>query len=61
MKMKLKASVTLASAIALGACNISNAETYDLVISGARVVDPETKLDQITNIGISGKEISVIT
>ena len=34
---------------------------YDLVILGARVVDPETKLDQVLNIGITGTEISVIT
>ena len=34
---------------------------YDLVIIGARVVDPATMLDQVRNIGISGKEISVVT
>jgi N-acyl-D-aspartate/D-glutamate deacylase len=27
-------------------------ETYDLVISNGRVIDPETKLDAIRNIGI---------
>lgn len=39
----------------------SGQETYDLVIKGARVVDPETMLDQIRNIGISGEEIAIVT
>ena len=37
------------------------AQDYDLVIRGARVVDPETMLDQVRNIGITGKEISAVT
>lgn len=36
-------------------------QNYDLVIRGARVVDPETMLDQVRNIGITDKEISIIT
>lgn len=36
-------------------------QNYDLVIRGARVVDPETMLDQVRNIGITGKEISIVT
>ncbi|MEP2029806.1 MAG: amidohydrolase family protein [Paracoccaceae bacterium] len=35
--------------------------TYDLVISGARVVDPETSLDQVRNIGVIGDEIAIVT
>ena len=27
--------------------------TYDLVIAGGRVIDPETKLDAVRNVGIS--------
>jgi dihydroorotase-like cyclic amidohydrolase len=34
---------------------------YDLVIRGARVVDPETMLDQVRNVGIAGKVISAVT
>lgn len=35
---------------------------YDIVITNARVIDPETKLDQAgMNIGISGDTISIIT
>ena len=41
--------------------SVSFGQNYDLVIRGARVVDPETMLDQVRNIGINGKEISVVT
>ena len=34
---------------------------YDIVISNARVIDPETGFDEVSNIGISGKEIKTIT
>lgn len=34
---------------------------YDLVLSGGRVIDPETKLDAIRNIGIINNRIAQIT
>jgi len=34
---------------------------YDVVITGGRVIDPETKLDAIRNIGIIGGRVSQIT
>ena len=34
---------------------------YDIVLSGGRVIDPETKLDAIRNIGISGHRIAEIS
>ena len=34
---------------------------YDIVINGGRVIDPETKLDAITNVGISDNRIAIIT
>lgn len=40
---------------------LANAQTYDVVILGARVVDPETALDQVRNIGITGDEIAIVT
>ena len=49
------------SIICLTINSISLAQDYDLVIHGARVVDPETMLDQVRNIGITGKQISIIT
>ena len=42
-------------------CTNAQQDDYDLVILGARVVDPETMLDQVHNIGIAGTEIAVIT
>ena len=34
---------------------------YDLVIKGGRVIDPETKLDEIRNVGINGDKIAIVT
>jgi len=34
--------------------------TYDIVIIGGRVIDPETKLDAVTNIGILNNHIATI-
>jgi dihydroorotase len=45
-------------ALALSSCS---AVTYDLVIRGGRVVDPETGLDAVRNVGIQGNQIAVIT
>ena len=38
-----------------------SAQTYDIVITGGRVMDPESGLDAVRNIGIQGKRIAVIT
>ena len=37
------------------------AENFDIVIKGGRVIDPETGLDAIRNVGISGRVISSIS
>ncbi len=34
---------------------------YDLVITGGRVMDPETNLDAIRNVGVNGGKIAIIT
>jgi N-acyl-D-glutamate deacylase len=34
---------------------------YDLVISGGRVIDPETKLDAVRHIGINGTKIATVS
>ncbi|MFA5245291.1 MAG: hypothetical protein WC380_08310, partial [Pedobacter sp.] len=36
-------------------------KVYDIVLSGGRVIDPETKLDDIKNIGISDNRIAEIS
>ena len=35
--------------------------SYDLVITGGRVIDPETKLDAVRNVGIMGGKIAAVT
>src|SRR6476660_10221037 len=37
------------------------AQTYDLVIEGGRVMDPETGLDAVRNVGINGRSIARIS
>jgi N-acyl-D-aspartate/D-glutamate deacylase len=39
----------------------AKAQTYDIVISNGRVLDPESGLDGIRNIGITGNRIAAIT
>jgi hypothetical protein len=36
-------------------------EPYDLVITGGRVIDPETGLDEVCNVGIKGDKIAAVT
>ena len=49
--MKLEGLISTASA----------AKPYDVVIIGGRVIDPESKLDAVRNIGISNGRIAIIT
>jgi len=44
-----------------GAASVQEAEVYDLVILGGRVMDPETGRDEVANVGILGDRIAVIT
>ncbi|MBO0723507.1 MAG: hypothetical protein J2P41_21965, partial [Blastocatellia bacterium] len=37
------------------------ASTYDLVLTGGRVMDPESGLDAVRNIGITGGRIAAIS
>ena len=34
---------------------------YDIAITGGRVIDPETKLDAVRNVGITGEKIAIVT
>ena len=49
---------TLAFAVLLGACG---AESYDLVIEGGRVIDPETGFFDVANVGIRDGAIAAIS
>ena len=37
------------------------AQTYDIVLRGGRVLDPESGLDSVRNVGINGTEIAAIS
>jgi N-acyl-D-glutamate deacylase len=39
----------------------TSAAEYDLVINNGRVMDPETKLDAVRNVGIKDGSVAVIT
>lgn len=49
------------SATLLVAQSTTTPVTYDVVIANGRVIDPETKLDGIRNVGISGGEIATVS
>jgi len=51
--------LTLIAAAAVTAC--SNAPTYDIVVANGRVMDPESGLDSVRNIGIRGGQIEAIS
>ena len=40
---------------------LANAQTYELVISGGRVMDPESGLDAVRDVGIIGGKIAAIS
>ena len=48
-------------AVLLVACSTSAQDSYDLVILNGRVMDPETKLDAVLNVGIKDGRIVTIT
>jgi N-acyl-D-aspartate/D-glutamate deacylase len=52
--------VACALLLALNASAVS-ATSYDLVLAGGRVIDPETRLDAVRNVGISEGIVQVVT
>jgi len=51
----------LALLLSLGAAAPSRQAAFDIVISGGRVMDPETGFDRIANVGIRGHSIVAIS
>jgi hypothetical protein len=39
----------------------AGAQQYDIVISGGRVIDPETHLDAVRDVGIVGGKIAAVS
>ncbi len=60
--MKLVGRLITACLIGLGTFLAPvQAESYDLVISGGRVIDPETGLDAVRNVGIKDGKIKAVS
>src|SRR2546423_2441539 len=47
--------------ILASAASLHAQQTYEVVIQGGRVMDPESGLDAVRNVGISGGVISAVT
>lgn len=56
------AAATVVTGVARAADRLPNENgPYDVVIQGGRVIDPETKLDAVRNIGLKGDRIAAIS
>jgi N-acyl-D-aspartate/D-glutamate deacylase len=53
--------VLLGAAIAVATCLHPGAQSFDLVVANGRVLDPESGLDAVRYIGISGRKIVTIS
>ena len=53
--------LTLVALVLFGMSGAALAETYDVVILNGRVIDPETSLDAVRNVGVKGGKIAEIT
>jgi hypothetical protein len=49
--------LTMLMAPALIGAVTAHAQDYDVVLKGGRVMDPETSLDAVMNVGIKGGKI----
>ncbi|MGC1782953.1 MAG: amidohydrolase family protein [Acidobacteriaceae bacterium] len=61
MRIKMLFCLVLALALPVVITAPSLGQTYDVVIRGGRVIDPETGLDGIRNVGIQGSRIAAIS
>jgi len=64
MKSKFLTTATVLFALMICFCSKIKAQStieYDIVLSGGRVIDPETKLDAIKNVGIMNNRIAQVT
>ena len=55
---RLAASTIIVAALVAAACS---SPTYDLVIANGRVMDPESGLDAVRHVGITGGKVAVIS
>jgi hypothetical protein len=57
----MKKLIILLTLLALSFTTTATATDYDLVINNGRVMDPETKFDQVANVGVKDGKIAAIT
>ena len=61
-KLFMSKVLTMLMALTLiGAVTAHAQEDYDVVLKGGRVMDPETSLDAVMNVGIKGGKIAAVT
>jgi dihydroorotase len=60
MRYGMWAVAAILVGLSLGA-TAARAQTYDLVLRGGRVMDPESGMDQVMNVGITGGSIAAIS
>jgi dihydroorotase-like cyclic amidohydrolase len=61
MMRLLKALIALSSILFCFYATAQSSIEYDIVLSGGRVIDPETKLDAVRNVGILNNRIAQIS
>ena len=64
MKLKFFKAAICFYALTISFCNLPSSRSdtqYDIVLLGGRVIDPETKLDAIKNVGILNNRIEVVS
>jgi dihydroorotase len=59
--MRRWTALFLVAGLAVAGAPLQGQETYDLVITGGRVMDPETGRDEVANVGVRDGRIGVIT
>lgn len=60
MHNRFSTIIVLFGLLVFGPAMATNSSEYDIVINGARVIDPETGMDSVSNIAINGNIIAKI-
>ena len=61
IKISVLSCALLCVCLTLTGCIKHTSKPYDLVIEGGRVIDPETGLDAIRQVGINGSRIDAVS
>jgi len=58
---RLVISLVVLTTLVMPTASVFAAQYYDLVILNGRVMDPETKLDAVRNVGVKDGKIAILT